>query len=77
MKTSEVILTPEFARKVANLYRDMEAAYDRTADELDFSCAGCPDNCCAGHTVEREALSHSESRTLLSSPAERQRLTGH
>jgi Fe-S-cluster containining protein len=24
----------------------MESAYDRTAKSLDFSCSGCPDNCC-------------------------------
>ena len=46
MKTDEIIVTPEFAKQVANLYRDMETAYDRTAKELDFSCTGCPDNCC-------------------------------
>ena len=46
MKTYELVLTPEFLRQVADLYRDMEAAYDRTAKELDFSCTGCPDNCC-------------------------------
>ena len=46
MKTDEIVLTPEFAGQVADLYRDMESAYDRTAKELDFSCTGCPDNCC-------------------------------
>ena len=46
MKVDEIILTSEFAGRVADLYRDMETAYDRTAKDLDFSCAGCPDNCC-------------------------------
>jgi len=46
MKADEIELTPEFIRQVADLYHDMEAAYDRTAKELDFSCSGCPDNCC-------------------------------
>ncbi len=46
MKTDEIVLTPEFTRQVADLYRDMEAAYDRTAKDLDFSCSGCHDNCC-------------------------------
>ena len=46
MKTNEIVLTPEFAGQVADLYLDMESAYDRTAKELDFSCSGCPDNCC-------------------------------
>jgi len=39
-------LKPEFSRQVAELYRDMEAAYDQTAKSLNFSCSGCPDNCC-------------------------------
>ncbi len=46
MKTNEIILTPEFAGQIADLYRDMETAYDRTAKEFEFSCSGCPDNCC-------------------------------
>ncbi len=46
MKTDEIKLTPEFVGKVADLYHDMETAYDSTARDLDFSCTGCPDNCC-------------------------------
>lgn len=46
MKTAEVILKSEFAKEVAVLYHDMETAYDQTAEALDFSCSGCPDNCC-------------------------------
>jgi Fe-S-cluster containining protein len=46
MKTDETALTPEFAEQVADLYRDMETAYDRTAEKLAFSCSECPDNCC-------------------------------
>jgi Fe-S-cluster containining protein len=46
MKTVEIKLKPEFSRQVAELYRDMEAAYDQTAKALNFSCSGCPDNCC-------------------------------
>ncbi len=46
MKTAEIILKPEFARQVAELYLDIEAAYDETAEALQFSCSGCPDNCC-------------------------------
>ncbi len=46
MKTDELGLTPEFAQLIADLYRDMEAAYDSTAEKLDFSCSGCTDNCC-------------------------------
>ena len=46
MKNTETILPPDFARKVADLYRDMESAYDETAKKLAFSCTGCSDNCC-------------------------------
>jgi Fe-S-cluster containining protein len=46
MKPAEVVLTPEFSRQVAELYHDMEAAYYKTAGSLQFSCSGCPDNCC-------------------------------
>jgi hypothetical protein len=46
MKTAEDILKPEIIRQIAELYHDMEAAYDNTAKSLDFSCSGCPDNCC-------------------------------
>ena len=46
MKINAMALTSEFAEKAANLYHDMEVAYDRTAKDLDFSCSGCPDNCC-------------------------------
>ncbi|MDX1776142.1 MAG: hypothetical protein R3297_06145 [Desulfobulbales bacterium] len=40
------MLTPELSRKLAELYQDMEAAYAQTAKALNFSCSGCPDNCC-------------------------------
>ncbi len=46
MKKNEHLLRPEFTKQVAELYHDMEAAYDQTAKALDFSCSGCPDNCC-------------------------------
>ncbi len=46
MKAEEIKLGPERIRQVAELYRDMEEAYDLTAKALDFSCSGCPDNCC-------------------------------
>jgi hypothetical protein len=40
------ILQPELAAKIADLYDRMEKAYDIVARQLDFSCDGCPDNCC-------------------------------
>jgi len=32
--------------RLAALYEKMDQEYDRVAGELDFSCAGCDDNCC-------------------------------
>jgi hypothetical protein len=46
MKKDEIILKPEMTTQVTELYQDMEAAYDQAAAALDFSCSGCPDNCC-------------------------------
>ena len=40
------MLTPEFNKQLAELYHDMEAAYAQTAKAINFSCSGCPDNCC-------------------------------
>ncbi|OGR01225.1 MAG: hypothetical protein A2505_10000 [Deltaproteobacteria bacterium RIFOXYD12_FULL_55_16] len=40
------ILQPELTTKIADLYRRMEKAYDLVARQLDFTCQGCPDNCC-------------------------------
>ena len=43
---SEQIVPAALTQKIADLYARMEAAYDKVAAELDFSCQGCPDNCC-------------------------------
>ena len=40
------ILQPELAAKIAELYSRMEQVYDLVAQQLDFTCDGCPDNCC-------------------------------
>jgi len=42
----DYILPAEIVGQVAELYTDMEKHYNAVAAELDFSCAGCPDNCC-------------------------------
>lgn len=39
-------LAPTMATRIADLYRRMEQAYDIVARQLDFTCDGCPDNCC-------------------------------
>lgn len=33
-------------RRLERLYADMEQEYRNTAEQVDFSCAGCPNNCC-------------------------------
>ena len=33
-------------QKLTELYSEMQEAYDKVALLLDFSCDGCPDNCC-------------------------------
>jgi len=42
----EIFLGPELSEKLAQLYAAMEQEYDRLAQAMDFSCRGCPDNCC-------------------------------
>ena len=39
-------LSPIVAERIADLYARMEKAYDLVAQQLDFTCSGCPDNCC-------------------------------
>ena len=41
-----MLLDPEISKKIAKLYGRMEEGYDDVAQQLDFSCSGCPDNCC-------------------------------
>jgi hypothetical protein len=41
-----LILSSQCAAKIADLYSRMEQAYDLVARQLDFTCEGCPDNCC-------------------------------
>ncbi len=40
------VLPADISRQVAELYEEMEKAYDELAHGLDFTCQGCPDNCC-------------------------------
>jgi len=42
----EVLLSDELSAEVASIYEAMEADYDVVAKSLNFSCDGCPDNCC-------------------------------
>ena len=42
----EVKLNPSLVARMKKLYEEMEASYDNVAIQLEFSCRGCPDNCC-------------------------------
>lgn len=42
----DYILPAELAGQLAELYAEMERRYAVAAADLDFSCIGCPDNCC-------------------------------
>ena len=42
----KLILPEDTLVQIAELYDDMEKAYDRVASAIGLSCTGCPDNCC-------------------------------
>jgi hypothetical protein len=72
MKEAEIFLHHELSSQVAELYRDMEAAYDQTAGALGFSCSGCPDNCCDSyflHHTYTERLSEKAAGYVVASEA--------
>ncbi len=42
----EVRLGQELSQEMGAIYKEMESDYDTVARSLNFSCDGCPDNCC-------------------------------
>lgn len=42
----EVILPASLVDELEEIYRQLQLDYARVAGELNFSCTGCPDNCC-------------------------------
>lgn len=42
----EITLSQEDKLELEDIYRELQQEYERLAGELDFSCSGCPDNCC-------------------------------
>jgi hypothetical protein len=42
----EVKLNLDLARRIGLIYEEMERGYEQVATQLQFSCDGCPDNCC-------------------------------
>jgi len=42
----EVMLSAVMIERIGEIYQRLQGEYDRAAKILDFSCYGCPDNCC-------------------------------
>lgn len=42
----EIILSIDDKKELENIYTELQQEYERVAGELQFSCTGCPDNCC-------------------------------
>jgi hypothetical protein len=68
-------LAPELAEKIAALYARMERAYDIVAQQLAFSCAGCPDNCCDSYFLHHTYVEWAYLwEGIFALPEERRRL---
>ncbi len=65
-------LAPELAAALADLYRRMETAYDAVARQLDFSCRGCPDNCCDSYFLHHTRIEWAYLREGLAQLAPEQ-----
>lgn len=42
----EIILSQGQLAELEDIYNKLQQEYERVAETLDFSCSGCPDNCC-------------------------------
>ncbi len=42
----EVRLSQDLSQEMGEIYKEMESDYNTVARSLNFSCDGCPDNCC-------------------------------
>lgn len=42
----ELVLPTALCERIEKIYEQMETGYTTVARALDFSCSGCPDNCC-------------------------------
>lgn len=69
----ELKFAPAMADRIADLYRRMEQAYDIVARQLDFTCDGCPDNCCDSYFQHHTYLEWAYLREGLDGLAPEQR----
>jgi len=69
----EVVLSKEQLAELVDIYQQLQHDYEKVAAELNFSCSGCPDNCCDSyflhHTYAEWAYLWAGVRQL---PPERQ-----
>ncbi len=42
----EVVLSESTRTRLIEVYNELQQEYERVARELNFTCTGCPDNCC-------------------------------
>ncbi len=42
----EIILSEQTVGELEDIYQKLQQEYERVAEILNFSCEGCPDNCC-------------------------------
>jgi len=42
----EVILSEQMVKEIEDIYGKLQLEYEKVAGELNFTCSGCPDNCC-------------------------------
>ncbi len=42
----EITLSSEAQNELEDIYSELQKEYERVAGELEFTCTGCPDNCC-------------------------------
>lgn len=42
----EVTLSGEDRKELEDIYDELQKEYERLAGQLEFTCSGCPDNCC-------------------------------
>jgi hypothetical protein len=52
----EVVLPMEMVAVLEKIYQELESEYSRVAGELNFSCTGCPDNCCDSYFLHHTYL---------------------
>ena len=52
----EVVLSQLLVGKLEEIYRQLQEEYQRVAQELRFSCSGCPDNCCDSYFLHHTYL---------------------